>query len=260
MASLVPPNLHVSTAWLVPPHLHVSTALLVSTHLHVSTALLVPPHLHVSTASLVLAHLHVSTASLVPPHRHVSTALLVLAHLHVSTSSLVPPHLHVSSALYCRKPRLKLLACRPENSKTGLTKQIEKSKTCSKRNAPATIICLQNLMIKLPRLHIRLPAVDSRLRLGPCRMIGGQDLLRGHNGMLIWVTCAPSTRPWRRLRTLTSDPIPSTLFGWKNPADRQGSHPPALVRAFRGPLQWPTHSAGVFTSQDSPRGLEAGAG
>ena len=26
------------------------------------------------------------------------------------------------------------------------------------------------------------------------RMIGGQDLPRGHNGMLTWVTCAPSTR------------------------------------------------------------------
>ena len=38
----------------------------------------------------------------------------------------------------------------------------------------ATIICLQNLMIKLPRLHTRLPAVHSRLSLGPCRMIGGQ--------------------------------------------------------------------------------------
>ena len=24
-------------------------------------------------------------------------------------------------------------------------------------------------------------------------MISGQDLLRGHNGMLTWVTCAPST-------------------------------------------------------------------
>ena len=27
------------------------------------------------------------------------------------------------------------------------------------------------------------------------------------------------------------------LFGWKYPANRRGSHPPALVRAFRRPLQ-----------------------
>ena len=90
--------------------------------------------------------------------------------------------------MYCVfLPRLKLLACRSENTKTGLTKQIRKSKSCSKRNAPATIICLQNLMIKLPRLRTRLPAVHSRLSLGPCRMIGGQDLPRGHNRMLTWV-------------------------------------------------------------------------
>ena len=54
--------------------------------------------------------------------------------------------------------------------------------------------CLQNLMIKLPRLHTRLLAVHSRLSLGPCRMIGGQDLQREHNGMLIWVTCVLSMR------------------------------------------------------------------
>ena len=36
--------------------------------------------------------------------------------------------------------------------------------------------CLQNLIIKLPRLHTRLPAIHSRLTLGPCKMIGGQDL------------------------------------------------------------------------------------
>ena len=29
---------------------------------------------------------------------------------------------------------------------------------------------------------------------------------------------------------------------------------------FEGPLQWPTHCAGVLTSQDSPGGGEAGAG
>ncbi len=83
-----------------------------------------------------------------------------------------------------------LLAYRPENTKTGSMKQIRKSKSCSKRNAPATIICLQNLMIKLPRLRTRLPAVHSKLSLAPCRMIAGQDLSRGHNGMLTWVTCA----------------------------------------------------------------------
>ena len=63
-----------------------------------------------------------------------------------------------------------------------------------KKNAPPTITCLQNLMIKLPRLHTRLLAVHSRLSLGPCRMIGGQDLQREHNGMLIWVTCVLSMR------------------------------------------------------------------
>ena len=77
-------------------------------------------------------------------------------------------------------------SCWPvENTKAHLTKQIRKSKSCLKRNAPATIICLQNLMIKLPRLHTRLPAVHTRLSLGPCRMIGGQDLPRGHNTRLV---------------------------------------------------------------------------
>ena len=50
------------------------------------------------------------------------------------------------------------------------------TKSCSKRNVFATIICWQNLMIKLPRMHARLPAVHSRLSLGPCRIIGRQDL------------------------------------------------------------------------------------
>ena len=62
------------------------------------------------------------------------------------------------------------------------------------KNALATIICLRRLMIKLLWLHTRLLAAHSRLSLGPCRMIGGQDLPRGHNGMPTWVTCAPSTR------------------------------------------------------------------
>ena len=43
------------------------------------------------------------------------------------------------------------------------------------------------------------------------------------------------------LRTLTSDPSPSKLFRWKYPAHRQGSNPPALVRAFQMPLQRSTH-------------------
>ena len=54
------------------------------------------------------------------------------------------------------------LSTRP-NTKTGLTTQIRKSKSCLKRNAPATVIFLQNLMIKLPRLRTRLPAVHSKL-------------------------------------------------------------------------------------------------
>ena len=86
---------------------------------------------------------------------------------------------------YYRKPGLKLLACQPENAKTGLTKQIRKSKSClKKKNAPPTITCLQNLIIKLPRVHARLPAVHSRLSLEPSRIIGEQHLLRGHNTTL----------------------------------------------------------------------------
>ena len=54
-----------------------------------------------------------------------------------------------------------------------------------------------------------------------------------------------------RLWALTSDPSPSTLPGWKYPADGQRSHPSALVRAFRRPRQRPTHGAGVIMSQDS---------
>ena len=57
-----------------------------------------------------------------------------------------------------------------------------------------TILGLQNLMIKLPKVHAKLPVVHSRLSLGPCITIGGQDLPRGHKGMLTWVTCAPSTK------------------------------------------------------------------
>ena len=53
---------------------------------------------------------------------------------------------------------LKLLACQPENTKTGLTKQIRELKSCSKINAPATIICGQNLTMKLPKLHTRFQA------------------------------------------------------------------------------------------------------
>ena len=48
-------------------------------------------------------------------------------------------------------------------------------------------------MIKLSRLHTRQPAVHSRLSFGPCRMIGGQDLLRRHNSMLTLVIWPPST-------------------------------------------------------------------
>ena len=65
---------------------------------------------------------------------------------------------------YFRKPQLKLLACRPGNTKTGLLEQIRKPKSCLKRNAPATIVCMQNLMTKLPKLHTRLPAVHSTLQ------------------------------------------------------------------------------------------------
>ena len=36
-----------------------------------------------------------------------------------------------------------VLIRRPGNTKTGLTKQIRKSKSFSKRNTPATVVCLQ---------------------------------------------------------------------------------------------------------------------
>ena len=45
----------------------------------------------------------------------------------------------------------------------------------------------------------------------------------------------------------------------KYPADGQGSHLPALVRAFGKPLKRLKHRAGVFTGQDSPSECEAGA-
>ena len=65
-----------------------------------------------------------------------------------------------------RKPQLKLLGLsNRKHRETSLTKQIKKSKRCLKRNAPAKIVCLQNLTIKLPRLHTRLPAVHSKLSL-----------------------------------------------------------------------------------------------
>ena len=87
------------------------------------------------------------------------------------------------------------LVCWPGNTKSGLTKQRTKSKSCWKRNASATSVCFQNLLIKLPSCrHTRLPAAHSRLSLDPCRMIGGQHLLIGHNAVLTWVTCAPSMR------------------------------------------------------------------
>ena len=64
---------------------------------------------------------------------------------------------------------------------------LEKKRSCHNH-------LLQKLMIKLPRLLTKQPAVHSRLGFGPCRMTGGQDLPRGLNGMLTWVACAPSTR------------------------------------------------------------------
>ena len=60
--------------------------------------------------------------------------------------------------------------------------------------APATIVCLQYVMIKPLRLHTRVPAVHSRPSLGPCRMIGRLQFLSRHNAMLTWATCAPSMR------------------------------------------------------------------
>ena len=64
---------------------------------------------------------------------------------------------------------------------------LEKKRSCHNH-------LLAKPMIKLPSLNTRLPAVHSRLSLGPCRMIGGQDLPLGHNRMLTRVTCASSTR------------------------------------------------------------------
>ena len=62
---------------------------------------------------------------------------------------------------------LKLLAFCSRNTKTDLIKQIKKSKSWT---APATIVCPQNLIIKLLRLHTRLPAVQSGLNVGPSRI------------------------------------------------------------------------------------------
>ena len=45
-------------------------------------------------------------------------------------------------------------------------------------------LCLQNLMIKLPRLHQYITRVCLQLSLEPCGIIGGQQLLRGHNTIL----------------------------------------------------------------------------
>ena len=44
-------------------------------------------------------------------------------------------------------------AFRQGNTKTGLMKQIRKSTSLLQRNAPSTIVCLQNLIIKL-QLHV----------------------------------------------------------------------------------------------------------
>ena len=68
-----------------------------------------------------------------------------------------------------------------DKADTEIKELLEKKCSCHNR-------LLANLMIKLPRLHTRLPAVHSKLSLGPRRMTCGQDLPRGHNGMLTWVT------------------------------------------------------------------------
>ena len=64
-----------------------------------------------------------------------------------------------------------------DKADTEIKELLEKKCSCHNR-------LLANLMIKLPRLQTILPAVHSRLSLGPCRMICGQDLPRGFNDML----------------------------------------------------------------------------
>ena len=61
----------------------------------------------------------------------------------------------------------------------------------------------------------------------------------------------PSVRHWKSSVGLHIDASPSTLSGWMYPIKRQRSHPPALVRALRRPLQRQKHCARVFTGQDS---------
>ena len=144
---------------------------------------------------------------------------------------------------YYRKPWLQMLACKPKNTKTGLMKQIRKSKSSLKRNPPATIICLQNLMIKLPRLHTRLPAVNSWLSLRPCRMIGGQDLPRGHNRMLTWVMRA-------------FDEALKAVYGHQIQAPLHSSDWSTLLTDTDAILQcWSEHSEGLFSDWRTVQGL-----
>ena len=88
---------------------------------------------------------------------------------------------------------------------------LEKKHSCNKRllvktNKQTNEKHHTHLMIKVPRLHARLPVVHSKLRSGLCRMIGGQHLLRGHNVTLTRETRAPcmghSTDPRIRSKPL----------------------------------------------------------
>ena len=87
-----------------------------------------------------------------------------------------------------------VVGCRPKNTETGLTKQIRTSKSCSKRNAPATIICLQKPDDQAAKAAYKITCSTLQAKLRIMQNDWWKGLPRGHNGMLTWVTCAPSTR------------------------------------------------------------------
>ena len=120
---------------------------------------------------------------------------------------------------------------------------------------------MQNLIIKLPRLHTRLAAVHSKLSLGPCRRIGGQHLLRGHNNILAWVKLhACLLNVWGTLGclwNLTSDKSPALSPGGGALLTGKESIFQCWSEHFEGLFSdhW-TYCAGVITGQEPPSGCK----
>ena len=134
-------------------------------------------------------------------------------------------------------------------------KQIRVSKTCMKRNVPATTKYLQNLMIKLPRLHTR-----------PLAILQSKPRTMQNDWLMLLAEWPQPHADLGDMHTVyeavyrSSHQIQACLHS----TDRRLSDQEAilclmLVRTFQRPLQWATHCAGVFTFQDSPSGCEAGA-